>query len=121
MLQVQCGHVPGNDAVGHNRIHHTFDNGPADSASTLGPARGRLPGRLTYRQQFPRFWSGASVVSYCLVRNRRALASRQERGMLVCDGTFSLAARVDWQLALGCSVRRHQMIMNSFLRLPSAR
>lgn len=83
------GHVPETYPLGHNRIHHKYDNGPGDVTFTYDLDRRKPADWLKYLRRFSLYWTGFSVVQYFIQNKRWEPARRMATGMLVYYGLIA--------------------------------
>ena len=84
------GHVPETYPLGHQRIHHKYDNGPGDVTFTYDLDRSNPAQWLKYLRRFSLYWTGASIVGYFIQNRQWAPARRMATGMLVYYGLIAL-------------------------------
>lgn len=83
------GHVPEAYPMGHQRIHHKFDNQPGDVTCTLHLDRTKASSWFVYLRQFALYWSGISIVIYFVKRRQWNPAARMAGGMLCYYGIIA--------------------------------
>ena len=77
------GHVPETYPLGHQRIHHKYDNGPGDVTFTYDLDRSDPAQWLKYLRRFSLYWTGFSIVGYFIENKQWKPARRMATGMLV--------------------------------------
>ena len=77
------GHVPETYPLGHQRIHHKYDNGPGDVTFTYDLDRSDPAQWLKYLRRFAMYWTGVSIVGYFIQNKQWKPARRMATGMLV--------------------------------------
>ena len=84
------GHVPEAYPLGHNRIHHKYDNGPGDVTFTYDIDRRDPAQWLAYLRRFSLYWTGVSIVGYFIENKKWEPARRMATGMLVYYGLIAV-------------------------------
>ncbi|KAF4671753.1 hypothetical protein FOL47_001251 [Perkinsus chesapeaki] len=101
------GGVPEGYKVGHNKVHHKYNNGILDDSATLEYDRRSPLQFVAYLGKFYLFWSGLSVSWHLYGRGEKALAWKQFRGTLVYYGIMAMMLLVNWRFALAYWVYPH--------------
>ncbi len=84
------GHVPETYPLGHQRIHHKYDNGPGDVTFTYDLDRSDPAQWLKYLRRFSLYWTGFSIVGYFIQNKQWVPARRMATGMLVYYGLIAI-------------------------------
>lgn len=80
------GHLPETYPLGHQRIHHKYDNGPGDVTCTLDLDRSDPLQWFVYLRRFALYWTGISVLSYFVGRKQWKPAGRMALAMICYYG-----------------------------------
>ena len=84
------GHVPETYPLGHQRIHHKYDNGPGDVTCTLDLDRSDPLQWFVYLRRFALYWSGISILGYFIKMKQWKPARRMALAMLTYYGIIAL-------------------------------
>jgi hypothetical protein len=84
------GHVPETYPLGHQRIHHKYDNGPGDVTFTYDLDRRDPAQWLKYLRRFSLYWTGVSIVGYFAANGQWKPVRRMAAGMLAYYGLIAV-------------------------------
>jgi hypothetical protein len=84
------GHVPETYPLGHQRIHHKYDNGPGDVTCTLDLDRTDPIQWFIYQRRFALYWTGFSILAYFVMKKQWKPAGRMALAM-VCYYSLIIA------------------------------
>ncbi|KAF4731754.1 hypothetical protein FOZ62_023986 [Perkinsus olseni] len=101
------GGVPEGYKVGHNKVHHKYNNGILDDSATMEFDRNHPRQFITYLGKFYLFWSGLSVAWHLHGRGERGLAWKQLKGTLAYYGIMLTLLTINWRFALAYWVYPH--------------
>jgi hypothetical protein len=90
--------------LGHNKIHHRYDNGLDDMHTNLDLDRSRNYSLLLYMPRFFLYWSGFSCFFFFLSRQMWSLAWRMGLGVVVFHGVLLAICYHDWTFGLPYAV-----------------
>ncbi|MCW3127726.1 MAG: symbB [Bacteroidetes bacterium] len=85
-LGIFYGHIPETYPLGHQRIHHKYDNGPGDVTCTLDLDRSDPLQWFIYLRRFALYWTGISVLAYFIGKRQWKPAGRMALGMVCFYG-----------------------------------
>jgi len=85
------GQVPNSYCVGHNKIHHKFDNGLDDVHTNIDLDRTKSWSFIMYAPRFGGYWTGITPFFHFLVYGEYELAWRILKGMLLYYGVWVAA------------------------------
>lgn len=80
-LGIFYGHVPETYPLGHQRIHHKYDNGYGDVTCTLDLDRTDPLQWFVYLRRFALYWTGISILTYFIRRKQWKPAGRMALAM----------------------------------------
>jgi len=101
------GTIPNSYAVGHNKIHHHYNNQLDDVHTCYDLDRSEPLSFLVYLPRFAAYWSGISVFWHFLTRRETKLASQMLLGMTYYYLIVYCAWRWAWDFTLAIIIFPH--------------
>ncbi|KAG2388921.1 hypothetical protein C9374_000360 [Naegleria lovaniensis] len=85
------GQVPNSYCIGHNKIHHKFDNGLDDVHTNIDLDRTKSWSFIMYAPRFGSYWVGTSCFFHFLIHGEYKFAWGILKGMIVYYGLWMLS------------------------------
>jgi len=94
------GEVPNTYAVGHNKIHHRYNNELEDVHTCYDLDRTQVWSFLLYLPRFGAYWSGLSVFWHFMAKKEFKFAGRMLAGMVYYYTLLLVSTYIAWDFAL---------------------